>query len=46
MSTPSTATEEPAEVIPGGLDFVWTTLSTPPGEDEDNDLVHDSGVRV
>ena len=40
MPAPITATEEPAEVIPGGLRFVSTMLSPSPGKEEDHGYLH------
>jgi len=46
MPAPSTATEEPAEVIPGGLRFVSTMLFPSPDKEDDHVYLHLRDARV
>ena len=46
MSAPITHNEEPAEVIPGGLNRASTTLSSTPGKDRTHVFYHDHGAHV
>lgn len=46
MPAPITLNKKPAEVIPGGLNLVSTTVSLSPGKEEDHEYLHPHGPRV
>ena len=47
MPVTTTINKKPAEAMtPGGLILALTTLSPPPGKDEDHGVVHAHGAHV